>query len=149
MPKAPLKIAKLINLLSYNKTRSKQTVVKSKGKNILALPRSWESESGARFLAFSNFFLLGGQRLRGRFFPKALEPISPPCTLQFYSSLKLVYHDLEDFCCPDGVSSYSFTIIGFLNDKFVVIFKVHIHPSDLSLAVFRLCVELYSQLLGL
>ena len=33
--------------------------------------------------------------------------------------------DLEDFCYPNGIALYSFTIIGFLNDKFGVAFKVH------------------------
>ena len=57
--KAPFKIAKLMNLFSHNKTRSKQIMVKSRGNNILGLLHSSELESGARFLAFSHLFLKG------------------------------------------------------------------------------------------
>lgn len=41
-----------------------------------------------------------------------------------------MYHDLGDFHCPDGVSPYSITAVGFLNGEPVVAFKVHIYPPD-------------------
>ena len=139
MTKAPFRIAKLMNLFSHNKTRSKQIMVKSRGNNILGWLHSSELESGARFCLL--VLLLEGQRLKKRFFSEAhpYHALSRSVLhLNLYTmTWRTFFAQMVSLLIPSLLLAFwMVNLLWFSKFTFILL---------MPLEVFRMCVEFHLQ----